>query len=252
MESKIVFVGTSSGKTSLKRFHSSLFITDGSHNVLIDSGDGVSKALLNAGIDACSIDTILISHFHPDHIAGIGSLLVQMKMNGRTKPLSIYTTEDLVQTVKFFLYNQYIFMANYDFTVKFCRYDYDEQVKLSEDLCFIPRRNSHLDEYINDAGMGQISFESSSFLFTLNNKNIFYTGDIGDKEDLYIFNDYELHVFISESKHSEPSELIEAFEKQNAHKLYFTHIADEDESKFIEYIKPSKIYIAADGTEICL
>lgn len=252
MGSKLKFIGTSSGQVSLKRFHTSLYITDGSFNTLVDAGDGISKALLTAGIDFNSIDAVLISHFHSDHAAGLGSLLVQMKLGGRTKPLSIYTTEDLVQTVKFFLYNQYIFMPNYDFNVKFCRYEYDVKVKLSDKISFIPRLNSHLDKFEEYAGMGMISFESSSFMFFVGDKNIFYTGDIGSSKDLFLFDDYHIDIMISECRHPSPDEIKSAFEKLKAEKLYFTHIADEDEAKLAGYVVPSRIYISSDGTEISL
>ena len=57
-----------------------LVVETGSKRVLIDTGTGGQIAptansflgnLAAAGIDAASIDTILVSHFHPDHINGI-------------------------------------------------------------------------------------------------------------------------------------------------------------------------------------
>ena len=59
---------------------SQTFIKVGKKNVLVDSGTGgqlspdagmMMKNLKAAGVDAKSIDTILISHFHPDHIFGL-------------------------------------------------------------------------------------------------------------------------------------------------------------------------------------
>ncbi|MEO8398834.1 MAG: MBL fold metallo-hydrolase, partial [Ignavibacteriaceae bacterium] len=78
MSAKIKFIGTGSGKTSLKRFHSSFLILNESYNLLVDTGDGISKALLLQNINYNSIDGILISHLHPDHYTGLPLLLVQM------------------------------------------------------------------------------------------------------------------------------------------------------------------------------
>ena len=93
----IVFVGTSSGKTSLKRFHSSLLVKSHSFNLLIDCGDGTSKALLSQGISIDLIDGILFSHLHPDHSAGFPSLIVQMKQLKRVKKLKIFCHKNLGQ-----------------------------------------------------------------------------------------------------------------------------------------------------------
>ena len=86
----IVFIGTSSAKTSLKRFHSSLLVKSHSFNLLIDCGDGISRALLSQDISLDLIDGILFSHLHPDHSAGFASLIVQMKQLKRKKNLKIF------------------------------------------------------------------------------------------------------------------------------------------------------------------
>ena len=67
---ELKFIGTGSGKTSLNRFHSSFFIKTSNYNLLIDAGDGESKALLSQGIDFNTIDGILFTHLHPDHYTG--------------------------------------------------------------------------------------------------------------------------------------------------------------------------------------
>lgn len=255
MVKKLVFIGTSSGKTSLKRYHSSILISFNNFNVLVDCGDAVSRALLSSKNDPNNIDALVISHFHPDHISGLGSLITQMKLTKREKPLSIYTHQDFVSTIKFFLYNQYLFINKLKFAIRFHSYTFDENTELVKNLSFLPRRNSHLDKNRDDAGMGKISFDSSSFLFTVNKKNIFYTGDIGKEDDLYLFGDQSIEVMISEATHEEPASIIKAFTELNAKKLYITHIADEDEEKILNAIKEQKdqnIYAASDGLTVQL
>ncbi|MCB9257926.1 MAG: hypothetical protein H6612_01130 [Ignavibacteriales bacterium] len=56
---ELIFIGTSSGRTSLTKFHSSLLFKINSKNILIDSGDGISKALLNQKISANKITDII-------------------------------------------------------------------------------------------------------------------------------------------------------------------------------------------------
>ena len=108
-DSSIVFIGTSSGKTSLKRFHSSLLVKSQSFNLLIDCGDGTAKALLSLGISLDLIDGILFSHLHPDHSAGFASLIVQMKQLKREKKLRIFCHKNLAETLKMFLHYSFVF-----------------------------------------------------------------------------------------------------------------------------------------------
>ncbi|MCK5087559.1 MAG: MBL fold metallo-hydrolase, partial [Melioribacteraceae bacterium] len=97
---KVTFIGTGSGKVSLERFHSSILVSKKNSNLLIDVGDSISRALLNLNISINSIDQILISHNHADHYSGIASLVTQMKLLERSKPLKIFTHQLLSDNLK--------------------------------------------------------------------------------------------------------------------------------------------------------
>ena len=60
--------------------HNCLFVDTGAHRVLIDTGPGVTGrpgagwllyACRLAGVDPASIDTVILSHTHPDHVMGL-------------------------------------------------------------------------------------------------------------------------------------------------------------------------------------
>ena len=42
---------------------------------VVDMGGDTAMALARAGVDAGEIDTLLISHFHPDHVSGLPDFL---------------------------------------------------------------------------------------------------------------------------------------------------------------------------------
>ena len=107
---ELTFIGTGSGKTNLNRYHTSLLIQSGNHNVLIDAGDGISRALLSSGINFETINSILISHYHADHFGGLSALITQMILINRTNTLQIFTHKDLVEPLITYLKFCYIFV----------------------------------------------------------------------------------------------------------------------------------------------
>jgi len=111
---KITFIGTSSGKVSLTRFHSSLVISSEKFNLLVDAGDGISRALMSSGLRFNSTNGILFTHLHPDHFSGLPALIVQMKMMNRNEPLDIFIHESLKAVVEEFLISSYLLPERMD------------------------------------------------------------------------------------------------------------------------------------------
>ena len=143
---KIKFIGTGSGKTSLKRFHTSFLISSTNHNMLVDCGDGISRAILNQNISFKSIDSILISHLHADHYAGLASLLTQMKLTGRTKVLSIFIHSREKDFIEDFISHSYLFKERMSFELKIIPFVDKREITANENINFTARLNSHLDK----------------------------------------------------------------------------------------------------------
>ena len=178
---EIIFIGTGSGKTSLKRYFSSFIISNQNYNLLVDAGDGISRALLSQKIRYSDINGILLTHLHPDHYSGLASLIVQMKLTGRNNPLQIFVNENLKGVIEDFLYYSYLFKQKMGFEIMIETFNHDEVFRIEDDLSFTGIQNSHLDKYKEYADERKLSFVSSSILFEINGKKIFYTGDIGSK-----------------------------------------------------------------------
>jgi len=114
---ELIFIGTGSGRTSLNRFHSSLLFKDGSQKILVDCGDGISRALLTQNISVNLISDIIITHYHSDHLAGLTSLITQMIIQSRKSELNIFTHIELVDTLNLFMQTNYIFKYIFDFSL---------------------------------------------------------------------------------------------------------------------------------------
>jgi len=53
-----------------------------------------------AGIDPLEITDLILTHFHPDHVAGVPLFLMDLWLLGRTTPLHIYGLPDVIDRVK--------------------------------------------------------------------------------------------------------------------------------------------------------
>ena len=256
---ELIFIGTSSGKTSLNRFHSSFIISTLNYNLLIDAGDGVSKALLMQQVSYDVIDGILFSHLHPDHYTGLPALIVQMKMIERKKTLDVFINSELADVIRNFLIQSYLFPDRIGFEIKYHRLTDNVKFKINDDISFIPRRNSHLDSVSKLEDYESRSFSSSSFLLSVDDKNVHYTSDVGEKNDLLLFRDNKIDCLISEVTHISPEDIITAADKSNlSGQIILTHINDDDLNSLQKYILElpasfkERIVIASDGLKIKL
>jgi ribonuclease Z len=58
--------------------------------VLIDCSGSPIVRLQQAGVDPNRITDLILTHFHPDHVSGVPSLLMSMWLLGRKAPLDVY------------------------------------------------------------------------------------------------------------------------------------------------------------------
>ncbi len=68
---EIIIIGSGTGVPSLRRGSPATVIRTGDHLLLLDSGSGTLRCMLEAGIDWKGVDYLLYSHFHPDHTADL-------------------------------------------------------------------------------------------------------------------------------------------------------------------------------------
>jgi len=58
---------------------------------LFDAGEGAAESLALMGIDPSNVEAVFLTHFHSDHINGLGALALQHVFRGNvTEPLTIY------------------------------------------------------------------------------------------------------------------------------------------------------------------
>jgi ribonuclease Z len=66
---------------------------------LFDSGDGILRDAISAGVKGDDIEAIFYTHGHFDHMGGLHSLLGLMRMTGRRKELYLYAPRECLEVI---------------------------------------------------------------------------------------------------------------------------------------------------------
>jgi ribonuclease Z len=72
---------------------SATLIRSGSETILFDCGENTQVNWRRSGFAYRTTSTILLSHLHADHVAGLPGVLFQIAHSGRTEPVTIYGPE---------------------------------------------------------------------------------------------------------------------------------------------------------------
>lgn len=86
---KVIPLGTSSGKPTLKRNVSALAMVRDGEWLLFDCGEGTQTQIIRAGLSPNRLAAIFITHLHGDHFNGLPGLLSTMGMDRRERELTV-------------------------------------------------------------------------------------------------------------------------------------------------------------------
>lgn len=148
----LVFLGTSSGAPTVRRGLSSVVLVRGGELLLFDTGEGLQRNFIRAGLGMNRKMKIFITHMHADHCIGLLGLLQTMDLQGREKCVDIYG-EPRVE--EFLRENMRIinFRLTFDFTVRKIEKDgvivreRDYQVSCCEALHSVPSLAYCVEEF---------------------------------------------------------------------------------------------------------
>lgn len=90
MTRELVILGSACLQPTVARNVSGYCIRWNRESLLFDPGDGTQRQLLFAKIAPSSITRIFISHFHPDHCLGLGSILTRLNNDKVQHPIHCY------------------------------------------------------------------------------------------------------------------------------------------------------------------
>lgn len=97
---RFTFLGTGCPvATAGRRGPAHLIEADGAR-VLIDCGSGVAQQLVAAGKPGASIDALVVTHYHSDHLVDFYQLVVSSWHQGRAKPWVVHATPPAIANMQ--------------------------------------------------------------------------------------------------------------------------------------------------------
>lgn len=240
-----IILGAGSGLPNLEKNLSSLVIQTSDKNFLADCGDGTSKQLLRQGFNKDFLDAVFISHYHPDHIAGLYMVLQMLYLEGRTKPLELFLPErvnDFMDSLHMF----YTFEQRFPFELRVHELK-DAETVYPEVKAVL---NDHLKGYAEVVKRNSYPnpMQAYSLAFQESEKKLVYTSDVGTLgsiESLLKSAD----TIVMDAFHPAPKQIISFIKKHQKHIILTHGISDKlaqwllgNPQPHVELAEEDKIY----------
>ena len=170
----LVTVGTGTVAPHPRRVSAGHLVTAGDVRLLLDCGGGVVHRMAALGLPWQAITHVVLTHFHPDHIADLAPLCMAFRygqLPPRTTPLAIVGptgTRDLLDRLAA-AFGDWLRAPGYPLTVT--ELADGEAVALGDDVQLACRRVPHTDE-------------SVAYSVRHAGRRLVYTGDTGPDEGL--------------------------------------------------------------------
>lgn len=97
---KIVFFGTAGAIQTEDNTNVSFSVVEEKFSILVDSSGNPIQYLKRAGIDPTKLDVLILTHSHIDHIYALPSLIHNLWLMKRKKPLSIISDQFTINKAK--------------------------------------------------------------------------------------------------------------------------------------------------------
>jgi ribonuclease Z len=97
---EVVFLGTARALPTLSQENTYMALVGQHHILLVDCAGSPYRRLLEAGLDPKRLDTVILTHAHPDHVYGMPALCMGLWLAGRQMPLAVYGPEDTCRLVR--------------------------------------------------------------------------------------------------------------------------------------------------------
>lgn len=98
----VVILGSGSPQAGAKRLPQSTAVIAGDRFIVVDAGEGAGRQIADLALPLNRVTDVLITHFHSDHIGGLGQLLNQSWNFGRDHAITVRGPEGLESVMQGF------------------------------------------------------------------------------------------------------------------------------------------------------
>jgi ribonuclease BN (tRNA processing enzyme) len=103
-DTRVILLGTKGGpRVNKGRANPSNLVIAAGRSYVVDCGYGVTRQLVEAGIEAHEVRTVLITHNHSDHMLELGALVYSAWAGGLREPLDVWGPPPIARSVANFL-----------------------------------------------------------------------------------------------------------------------------------------------------
>ena len=145
---ELIIIGSGTGIPSLRRGSPGLVILSDNTKLLIDSGPGALRKMLEVGITYQDIDVLLYTHIHPDHVSDLVHILFACKYADLPREKELFCIggpgfRSYFEKLKN-LYGPWIEPKSYRLTVK----EISEEPLFCWDLRILSKPMAHISESV--------------------------------------------------------------------------------------------------------
>ncbi|HVY71677.1 MAG TPA: MBL fold metallo-hydrolase [Verrucomicrobiae bacterium] len=217
--------GVGDGWPCADRNHSAFLYRFGKVTLLIDCGEAVSGAFKATGLNYDTIDRILVSHLHCDHIGGFFMLMQGFWLEQRQRDLPVHMPAEGIGPVRAMLNAACIFDELYAFRLFFEPLALGQPV-VTQNVRVTPFRSSHLDS-LRESFQAKYPQEFAAYCFLLESDRlrVGHSADIGAPEDLAPLVEQPLDLLVCELAHFKPKDLFAYLKGRPIKRIIFVHVA---------------------------
>lgn len=161
---EVCFLGTGGAMATKERDNTSLLVSSDDALILVDCPGSLIQKIKKLDFDPPEINSILITHIHPDHVYGLPSFVHSLMLDECL--IELYGSEETVRFCQNFLDLFHLRDKKIKTRIRFVRLEENKDIKLSPSICLFPLKVPH--------DSSSLAFH---FYFEKEGKELIYSGD---------------------------------------------------------------------------
>lgn len=97
---QIAILGTAAAVSDAEHDYTHFLLKGNTGAVLVDCGSNPLGKIRNLGLQDDALQDMILTHFHPDHVAGVPTMLMHLWLLGRESPLRIYALDHCARRIQ--------------------------------------------------------------------------------------------------------------------------------------------------------